>query len=418
MIVDLDPTKGLVPKEMFLGLGGSPYPSLPPPNTRTAGTTLDTTDPFGIPLTQENSPFDATMAYANKTTVYHSPNQVAVSRTLSGASGPSTSQTSLSSKRRPVLTMTMNDPESEMQGLTKPPKGYDSKRLTPFGSRSNSRSNSRASSPNPSFTDLKKEAAKQEAAAQAQATEQASQQSNEDAAEEKSASTTPTAASIAAVDEDKKEVAPITSDAASLRPEEASIRVNSRRNSVVMSEFGTPTTSGLATPKTGTLGRFSTMFRSNKSRTQIDTLSSLNKDVSADASAVTSAEPSTYATPSAEAAPSTMSPQSAALSSDSDADLSPIAFRAIDLPSTRESSLPATANASRNASRRSSMALDSIAKPTAAQTQKKRPIRAFLRRLSSFGSSKARARMRSSETMAPKPTFPTQTPCPWWIWPS
>ncbi len=102
-----DPTKGLVPKEMFLGLGGSPYPSLPPPNAISNGATFDGMDPFGIPLTQESSPFDATMAYANKTSVYHTPNQVAAAARIQS----NASQTSLNGKRRPVLTMTMNDPK-------------------------------------------------------------------------------------------------------------------------------------------------------------------------------------------------------------------------------------------------------------------------------------------------------------------
>lgn len=354
-----DPTNGMVPREMFLGLGGSPYPTLPPPSSRSTSMSLDTTDPFGIPLTQESSPFDATMAYANKTNVYHTPNQVAVSRSLSGASTWSASQTSPNNKRRPVLTMTMNDPEAQLQGLTKPPK--EGKRLTPFGSRASSR----APSPSPSFTNLK-----QAAALQKESNEQASPIANDVVSKE---------AAITSTDDEK--IPSVTTDEGSLRPQVASIEVPSRRTSMAPSEVSVR--DGLAPSKPSKKNRLSAMFRSNRSKVQVDTVSTL-------ASSTPSPELSVYATPSAETGVPTLSPQSAAVSTDSDADVSPVAFRTVDLPSTKESSgrrskptsRPPSRPPSANASRRSSMALDSVERPAA----KKRPIRALLRRLSSFSS--------------------------------
>ncbi|SPO27813.1 uncharacterized protein UTRI_04956 [Ustilago trichophora] len=355
-----DPTNGMVPKEMFLGLGGSPYPSLPPATSRSASLTLDNTDPFGIPLTQENSPFDATMAYANKTHVYHTPNQVAVSRSLSGASTWSASQTSPNnSKRRPVLTMTMNDPQAELQGLTKPPKEGGSKRLTPFGSRASSR----APSPSPSFTNLK-----QVAATQKQSAEDGSTGVNGQA------ETDATSSNV-----DSKELPIVSTDDGGLRPDEASVIVPSRRTSMAPSEVSTHP--GLAVPaKSSKMNRLSGLFRSNRSKVQVDTASSVQAS-SHHASSATSPDMSVYATPSAETPAQSLSPQSAAVSADSDADVSPVAFRAVDLPPTHDASRQSKPS-SANASRRSSMALDSVERPT----QKKRPIRALLRRLSSFSS--------------------------------
>lgn len=349
--IPADPTNGMVPKEMFLGLGGSPYPSLPPPSAasmRPSADPLDTVDPFGIPLTQEPSPFDATMAYANKTHVYHTPNQVAVSRSLSGASTWSASQTSpngSAKQRRPVLTMTMNDPQAELQGLTKPPK--EAKKLTPFGSRASSR----APSPSPSFTNLKKEVARQEA---------------ERAEGEKAA------------DEAAKEEGLLKAEVESVKP-------SSSRNSFAPSEASVKP--GLASVKSSKKNRLSTMFsRSNKSKTQIDTISSIQATSKA-TSATTSPELSTYATPAAET-PAAMSPQSAAVSAGSDADVSPVAFRSVDLPPTTQDSKARKSSSnggSADASRRSSIApQDSMESKTAAP--KKRPIRALLRRLSNFSS--------------------------------
>lgn len=359
-----DPTIGMIPKEMFLGLGGSPYPSLPPATCRSASLTLDNTDPFGIPLTQENSPFDATMAYANKTHVYHTPNQLAVSRSLSGASTWSASQTSPNnSKRRPVLTMTMNDPQAELQGLTKPPKEGGSKRLTPFGSRASSRASSRAPSPSPSFTNLK-----QVAATQKQSAEDGSTGVNGQA------ETDATSSNV-----DSKELPTATTDHGGLHPQEASVTVPSRRTSMAPSEVSTHP--ALAVPaKSSKMNRLSGLFPSNRSKVQIDTASSVQAS-SHHASSTTSPDMSVYATPSAETRAQSLSPQSAAVSADSDADVSPVAFRAVDLPPTQDASRQSKPS-SANASRRSSMALDSVERPT----QKKRPIRALLRRLSSFSS--------------------------------
>ncbi|SPC61705.1 uncharacterized protein UHOD_06428 [Ustilago sp. UG-2017b] len=354
-----DPTNGMVPKEMFLGLGGSPYPSIPPPAPamRASGNALDTMDPFGIPITQQPSPFDATMAYANKTHVYHTPNQVAVSRSLSGASTWSASQTSpngSTKQRRPVLTMTMNDPQAELQGLTKPPK--EPKKLTPFGSRASSR----APSPSPSFTNLKKEAARQEA--QAEGGKVA-----DEAKEEKDG----------------------------LKVEAEDVKASSRRNSLAASE--TSVRPGLASVKSSKKNRLSTMFsRSNKSKTQIETLSRIQAASKA-TSATNSPELSVYATP-ASVAPAAMSPQSAAISADSDADISPIAFRTVDLPPTTQNSRPTNSSnfgGSTDASRPSSVApQDSIESKAAAP--KKRPIRALLRRLSSFSGDSAKAEAKKA----------------------
>ena len=345
-----DPTNGMVPKEMFLGLGGSPYPSLPPPTSRSASMTLDNMDPFGIPLTQESSPFDATLAYANKTQVYHTPNQVAMSRSHSGASTWSASQTSPNNKRRPVLTMTMNDPQSELQGLTKPPK--EGKRLTPFGSRASSR----APSPSPSFTNLK-----QAAAAQKPSTDEGTAGAGDGAQSD---------AVIPSVN--VTDLAAVTTDEAAPDAGEG------RRDSMAPSERSTRPS--LAPSRPNRIHRLSTLFRSNRSKTQVDTVSSVKAE-SNQASTTTSPELSAYATPSAETVPPTLSPQSIAVSADSDADVSPVAFRTVDLPSTQDAPRRSRPS-STNASRRSSMALDSVERPA----QKKRPIRAFLRRLSSFSS--------------------------------
>ncbi|SNX86148.1 uncharacterized protein MEPE_04857 [Melanopsichium pennsylvanicum] len=348
-----DPTNGSVPKEMLLGLGGSPYPSFHPPASRSTGMGLDAMDPFGIPLTQESSPFDATMAYANKTHVYHTPNQVAVSRSLSGASTWSASQTSPNNKRRPVLTMTMNDPQAELQGLTKPHK-ESAKRLTPFGSRASSR----APSPSPSFTNLK-----QVAAAQTVSGEEASVVANGEAKPDASA-------------DRKTDLSHITKEDVA-RPEDAA----SRRNSMAPSEVSMRPS--LAPTKSSRMNRLSTLFRSNKSRTQVDTASNLQANSNL-ASSTTSPHLSVNATCSAESPAPALSPQSAAVSANSDADVSPVPFRAVDLPPTLDTAAHRSKSSSASASRRSSMALDSVARPT----QGKRPIRALLRRLSSFSSSK------------------------------
>ncbi|CDU24807.1 uncharacterized protein SPSC_04640 [Sporisorium scitamineum] len=369
-----DPTKGLVPKEMFIGLGGSSYPSLPPPSSRANGSTIDGTDPFGIPLTQESSPFDATMAYANKTNVYHTPNQEAVSRSRSNASIASASPPTSNNKRRPVLTMTMNDPEAELQGLTKPPKESSSKRLTPFGSRASSR----APSPSPSFTNLKKVAAAQQPADELNPPAR----DGDEAARE-----------IMPTVDSKAVTAGSTAADADVRPEEASAPVESRRNSMAPSERSIRT--GLAPVKSSRMTRLSVIFRSNKSRDQVDTMPSLQAPSPLNnASLSASPEMSAYATPAGEMASLAMSPRSAAVSADSDADISPVAFRTLELPSTQDtprSSKPSSANASR----RSSMALDNVERTTA----KKRPVRAFLRRLSSFSSKK-------KEGKEEKPNFP------------
>ncbi|KAJ1024852.1 hypothetical protein NDA16_002892 [Ustilago loliicola] len=376
----VDPTNGMVPKEMFLGLGGSPYPSLPAAaaaaGTRSTGNPLDTMDPFGIPLTQEPSPFDATMAYANKTHVYHTPSQVAVSRSLSGASTWSASQTSpngSTKQRRPVLTMTMNDPQAELQGLTKPPK--EGKKLTPFGSRASSR----APSPSPSFTNLKKEAARQEAQAEG----------------------------------DKVVDVAAAKEQDGLKVEEESVKASSRRNSITPSEVSVRP--GLASVKSSKKNRFSTMFsRSNKSKTQVDIISSIQAASKA-TSATTSPELSAYATPAAET-PAAMSPQSAAISADSDADISPVAFRSVDLPPTTQDSRPTKSSSnggSADASRRSSIARQDSAESKAA-APKKRPIRALLRRLSSFNGSssgKAEAKEAAKQNNA-KANFPDAATMP------
>ncbi|PWN47903.1 hypothetical protein IE53DRAFT_225109 [Violaceomyces palustris] len=122
------PATSLVPHDMLTGLGDGPYPAMPRRRDPLDG--LDGLDPFGIPILSE-SPFDATAAYASRTNMHHSPVQIAPSRSRVGSSGAS----SMGGKRS-VLSMTMHDPEAELQGLTKPPK---SKRNTPFGSRANSR---------------------------------------------------------------------------------------------------------------------------------------------------------------------------------------------------------------------------------------------------------------------------------------
>ncbi|KAN0060391.1 hypothetical protein ACQY0O_007720 [Thecaphora frezii] len=127
----------LMPSDMLTGLSGSPYPALASRKIRDPLDGIDNLDPFGIPLSHE-SPFDATSAYVNRTHVYHTPTQVAHSRNQVG-SPPG---------RKSVLQMKMYDPETELQGLTKMPRG---KRVTPFGSRASSR----VPSPSPSFTNLK-----------------------------------------------------------------------------------------------------------------------------------------------------------------------------------------------------------------------------------------------------------------------
>lgn len=63
------------------------------------------------------------------------------------------------SKKTSVLSMTMHDPETEMQGLTKMPKsGKGTPRGTPWGSRVPSRAPSRAVSPRSSNTNLREAA--------------------------------------------------------------------------------------------------------------------------------------------------------------------------------------------------------------------------------------------------------------------
>lgn len=364
-----DPTNGMVPKEMFLGLGGSPYPSLSIAASRSASMPLETLDPFGIPITQDSSPFDATMAYANKTHVYHTPNQVAISRSHSGASTWSASQTQSGSKRRPVLTMTMKDPDAELQGLTKPPKEGGSKRLTPFGSRANSR----APSPSPSFTNLK-------VAAQRQSMDQG-----------------PTTV-------DNKELAALTTSDVDLGSEEASVRMESRRNSLAVSERSIH--SRLTPSKANKMSsRLSTFFRSNKSKVDVDKMPTVKANLD-DTSQTTSPDDSAYATPSAETA---LSPQSAAVSSSSDADVSPVAFNKVELPPTTQDSPNQGKLPSNNASRRSSIALD----PTEPSTpRKQRPIRALLRRLSSFsGKSKGESKGLAKQN-SPKANFPSADTMP------
>ena len=379
-----DPTKGLVPKEMFLGLGGSPYPSLPPPSSRSTSANLNGIDPFGIPLTQESSPFDATMAYANKTSVYHTPNQVAASRSRSNASSLSTSPANSNNKRRPVLTMTMNDPQAELQGLTKPPKESSGKRLTPFGSRASSR----APSPSPSFTNLKKAAAEQKEAEQHNVAAQDVSVGNQE--------------TVSTVDTQNFSAAAMHSPDNSLRPEDASV-IASRRNSMAPSEMSI--CSGLTPPvKAKKMNRLSAIFRSNRSRVEVDTISTV-KPASNNASLATSPVLSTYATPAAELPSFNVSPHSAAVSAGSDADVSPVAFRNIALPpmqDTHRSSKPASAVTSADASRRSSVTLDSAERATT----KKRPVRALLRRLSSFSSSKKK------ESKDDKSNFPDASTMP------
>ncbi|SPO47391.1 uncharacterized protein PSANT_05079 [Moesziomyces antarcticus] len=371
-----DPTNGLVPQEMFLGLGGSPYPSLPPGATRAGVSSLDNLDPFGIPLTQESSPFDATTAYANKTSVYHTPNQVAVSRSLSGASTWSAAQTSPNAKRRPVLTMTMNDPQAELQGLTKPPK-ENGKRLTPFGSRAGSR----APSPSPSFTNLKKEAAAQDSSADSAAGDAVNGSSEvADAADASSLAGKPTSA---------------------VQSENNSIHVPSRRNSLAVSDKGSR--SSLAPAKQKKAGRLSTMFRSGRSKEQSDAASSAKgSSAHAVAASASSAEASAYATPTGETSTLALSPVSAAVSADSDADISPVAFRAVELPATQDAARR-SAPASASASRRSSMALEAADRPA----PKKRPIRALLRRLSSFSKSDAKEAAKDNSAKANFPDAST-----------
>lgn len=337
-----DPTKGLVPKEMFLGLGGSPYPSLAPPSLRSDTSTLHTLDPFGIPVTHESSPYDATTAYANKTTVYHTPSQVAVSRNLSNNPNLAASQTNAKTRRRPVLTMTMNDPVAELQGLTKPPKEFGTKRLTPFGSRAGSR----APSPSPSLTDLKREAAKDE--------------QNVSAADTR----------VPSADADEK--------------------VASRRNSMAPSEMSIR--SSLAPVTSSKQNRLSMLF-GNKSKVQVDTLSSVTtpSNVASDeASTSASPERSIYATPTGETPSLVTSPQSVAISAGSDADVSPVAFRQLDLAATHDTSRSSQPS-SVTPSRRSSLVFDS-AEPSVAGA-KKRPVRALLRRLSSFSSKKKESKV-------------------------
>lgn len=397
-----DPINGLVPKEMFLGLGGSAYPSLPCSSGHPSALPLDNVDPFGIPLTQESSPFDATMAYANKTNVYHTPNQVAASLNQIGTSTWSSSQTSLSNKRRPVLTMTMNDPEAELQGLTKPPKNSGSKRLTPFGSRSSSR----GSSPNPSFSNLKKEAADQKPS-----DDQGPPGANGDSGAESAAATS---------SRDIKELGAVAKSEGTLRPERAGVEMTSRRSSMAPSEMSTRPSLSPAT--SNNLRRLSTMFRRKKSKTQVDSVSPVEEGANK-ATTVATPEDSFCATPSGEAEAPTLSPQSHAISADSDADISPVAFRTLDLPSTQDSKTDPVASAtngestarqgrptSRSASRRSSMILDSNDQPL----QKKRPIRMLLRRLSSFSSKsdkKEGAKSNSAKNSA-KANFPDATTMP------
>ncbi|EPQ29022.1 uncharacterized protein PFL1_03312 [Pseudozyma flocculosa PF-1] len=143
----LNQAANLMPADMLTGLGGSPYPSLSSRKARDPLDGIDNLDPFGIPLVHE-SPFDATSAYANRTNVYHTPTQVAHARGRVGAAN----------ERRSVLQMKLHDPETELQGLTKVPKG---KKLTPFGSRAGSRASSRAPSPSASDTNLRATAAAQ-----------------------------------------------------------------------------------------------------------------------------------------------------------------------------------------------------------------------------------------------------------------
>lgn len=127
---------------MLLGLGDGPYPTM---GRRALDPIdmLDASDPFGNPL-MHDSPFDASMAYANRTSVFHSPTQVAHQRNRVSSSGAASNG---EGGRRPVLSMSMHSPESERDGLTKRNRSALS---SPFSSRASSR----VVTPSPSLSHL------------------------------------------------------------------------------------------------------------------------------------------------------------------------------------------------------------------------------------------------------------------------
>jgi hypothetical protein len=136
--------KGL-PTDMLTGLGDGPYPSLPPRRLEDVGAT----DPFGLPMDHGSTPYDISSTYVNRTSVYHTPVQVnaqARSRNVSATSA----STAPTSAKRAVLQMSMHNPETELQGLTKPPKSGKS---TPFGG--GSRAPSRTVTPKTSVSQLR-----------------------------------------------------------------------------------------------------------------------------------------------------------------------------------------------------------------------------------------------------------------------
>ncbi|CAO1631745.1 unnamed protein product [Sympodiomycopsis kandeliae] len=120
-----------MPNDMLTGLGHGPYPFITqePGLSSPDGNTYDGND--------------ATNASGKR-----------------GSQGASSlGPTSGGSKKTSVLSMTMHDPEAELQGLTKLPK---SGKGTPWGSRAASRAPSRAVSPRTSGTNLRESAKQQQ----------------------------------------------------------------------------------------------------------------------------------------------------------------------------------------------------------------------------------------------------------------
>ncbi|PWN95400.1 hypothetical protein FA09DRAFT_138752 [Tilletiopsis washingtonensis] len=103
----------------------------------------------GTPMDHGSTPYDISSTYVNRTSVYHTPVQVnaqARSRNVSATSA----STAPTSAKRAVLQMSMHNPETELQGLTKPPKSGKS---TPFGG--GSRAPSRTVTPKTSVSQLR-----------------------------------------------------------------------------------------------------------------------------------------------------------------------------------------------------------------------------------------------------------------------
>lgn len=326
-----DPAMSSVPIEMFTGLGGSPYPSL------AQSTALEPIDSFGNSVGHETSSIETSSINQSMTT-----------------RRPSQSASSQSSARRPVLTMTMNDPEAELQGLTRPPK---SKKSTPFASRAGSRAGSRAVSPRASYSNLKQEAEKMKLSFEANQT-----------------------LSKLAASQAEAQAAPL--------------ELSDSLSSVPVGQ--------------NTVTRFSSIFRPSKTKGQPK---AGGEDKSATLSPTsTTSPPSTYASPRADLL--SLSPESAAVSTHSDNDVSPVAFRLVDLPPVNgvdSSEKTKSTRPSLDASRRPSVVANQESAPSDPPSGGKKGIRKLLRRLSSFGSSHS---MEDTHSNSAKENFPDNSTMP------